>query len=66
MRPPITPTPGIPADWNAIGNSIRDANAPAETANDPQARGDLVEAERDWEDEGGSLRQPKVPPAPRP
>ena len=70
MRPPITPIPGIPADWNAIGNSMRAANAPAEAANDPTAGLELVAAVQEWEDEGGSVRHlqttPPKPPARRP
>lgn len=70
MKPPITLIPGIRADWNAIGKSMRAANAPAEAANDPKAGLELVAAVQEWEDEGGSVRHlktsPTKPPAQRP
>ena len=50
MRPPITNIPGIPADWNAIGKSMR-------AANDPD-----LKPVQEWEDEGGSVVQLKAPP----
>jgi len=56
MRPPITTIPGITADWNAIGTSMRAANDPTIE----QASGD----------EGGSVSHLKTPltkpPAERP
>ncbi len=56
MKPPFTTIPGMPADWNAIGKSMR-------AANDPQTGLALVAAVQEWEDEGGSVRQLKTPPA---
>jgi len=56
MRPPITTIPGITADWNAIGTSMRAANDPTIE----QASGD----------EGGSVSPLETPltkpPAERP
>ena len=50
MTPPITNIPGIPADWNAIGKSMR-------AANDPD-----IEPVQEWEGEGGSVVPLKAPP----
>lgn len=57
MKPPVIAVAGIPADWNAIGKSMRAANAPAEAANDPD-----IAAVQEWEDEGGSVRHLETPP----
>ncbi|MDH4172985.1 MAG: hypothetical protein OEZ09_11810 [Betaproteobacteria bacterium] len=69
MKPPFTPIPGISADWNAIGKSMRAPNAPAEAANDPNIKPEPVAAVQECEDEGGSVRhlktQPTKPPARR-
>lgn len=61
-RPPITTIPGIPADWSAIGKSMRAAKASAEAANDSNIKQALVAAVQEWEDEGGSVVQLKAPP----
>jgi hypothetical protein len=63
MKPPITTIPGIPADWNAIGKSMRAAKAPPEAANDSNFKQALVAAVQEWEDEGGSVGHPETPPA---
>ncbi|HSG75970.1 MAG TPA: hypothetical protein VLA30_07510 [Burkholderiales bacterium] len=50
MKPPVIAVAGIPADWNAIGKSMR-------AANDPD-----IAAVQEWEDEGGSVRHLETPP----
>ena len=47
MRPPITMIPGITADWNAIGTSMRAANDPT--------------IEQASEDKGGSVSHLETP-----
>lgn len=61
MKPPIITIPGIPADWNAIGKSMRTTST--EAANDSNIKQALVAAVQEWEDEGGTVVQLKAPPA---
>jgi hypothetical protein len=68
MKSSLTSIPELYASWMNVGWSMLAGMLPGAQAEKPTASPAQVAAEQEWEDEGGSVKQPKKPqaePAPK-
>lgn len=59
--PALTSIPDLYANWMAIGWAMLQGRAPEDPTKTPSPKPAQVAAEQEWEDEGGSVKQPKKP-----
>jgi len=57
MKPSLITIPKIYADWSAIGWAMVLGHAPDSTDTTPNGKPELREAVKEWEGEGGTLKE---------